>query len=171
MHPWKLLSRRSVCCCYNCFQGGTHRVLAETAARSPGPAALNSSGAHKKRLCRRGVLVPAGKTGRKHRQAPLGDREWGPKTAENPAGIMHKACSILASPALLLSLIQRPHPTSPSFDSLFSPAPSPSLRPALTLTRQTSPAWRPAASPLMASLLASPPPPLSALIEHTSRSS
>lgn len=137
MHPWKLLSPRSMCCCCNCCWGGIHRVLSETAACGSGPAALNTLGSLKKCVCRRGVLVPAGKTGRKHRWPPLGDREWGPKAAEHPAGITRGACSILGSPAVLLSLMERPHPTTPSFDSLFSPAPNPSLRPALTLPRQT----------------------------------
>lgn len=50
---------------------------------------------------------------------------------------MQGACSNLGSPALLLSLIQRPHPTPSSFDSPLSTAPSPSLHPVLTPTRQT----------------------------------
>lgn len=63
--------------------------------------------------------------GRKHHWAPLRNGELGPKAAEHPAGVMWRACSIPSSPALL-SLMQRPPSHAPSFDSLFSPALSPS---------------------------------------------
>lgn len=88
-------------------------------------------------MCCRGILIPAGKMGRKHLQATPGDQEPGPKAVENPAGIMWGACSILGLPALLLSSVQRPHLTPLPFDSPFSPAPNPSLRPVLTPPRQT----------------------------------